>query len=97
MRRARLPVCGGTASPSVVGSVDGTPAEYVAVRGVDRQITRQTLEQRCGLLTLVVGRINGKMSISIVAYQPGGINTKVHLRELAAQTLAEFELSGVID
>ena len=67
------------------------------LRGVDRRITRQALEQRCGILTLVVGRIVGKMSINIVAYQPGGNNSKAHLRELAAQTLAEFELTGVID
>ena len=37
------------------------------------------------------------MSISIVAYQPGGTNSKAQLRELAAKTLAEFELTGVID
>jgi hypothetical protein len=83
--------------PLEIACVDGTPAEYVGLRGVDRRITQELLEQRCGLLTLVVGRVNGKMSISIIAYQPGGTNTKVHLRELAAQTLAEFELSGVVD
>ncbi|ORV42613.1 wax ester/triacylglycerol synthase domain-containing protein [Mycobacterium conspicuum] len=83
--------------PPEIACVDGTPAEYVALRGVDRRITQRTLEERCGLLTLVVGRVVGKMSISIVAYEPGGINTKAHLRELAAQTLAEFELTGVID
>jgi hypothetical protein len=45
----------------------------------------------------VAGRICGKMSISIIAYQPGAENSKPHLRELAADTLAEFGLSGVID
>ena len=80
-----------------VGRPDGTDAEYVMLRGVDRHITRQALEQRRGLLTLVAGRIGGKMSISIVAYQPGGQNSKAHLRELAANTLAEFGLTGVID
>lgn len=83
--------------PPEIACIDGTPAEYVAVRGVDRRVTRQTLEQRCGLLTLVVGRIAGKMSISIVAYQPGGNNSKADLCELAAHTLAEFDLTGVID
>jgi hypothetical protein len=83
--------------PLEIACADGTPAEYVMLRGVDRHITRETLEQRCGLLTLVVGRIAGKMSINIVAYQPGGNNSKVHLRELAAHTLADFELTGVID
>ncbi len=80
-----------------IASIDGTEAEYVMLRGVDRCITQQALEQRRGLLTVVAGRICGKMSISIVAYQPGGENSKPHLRELAAQTLAGFGLTGVID
>jgi hypothetical protein len=46
---------------------------------------------------LVAGRIGGKMSISIIGYRPGGQNSKSHLRELAAKTLAEFDLIGVID
>jgi hypothetical protein len=83
--------------PAEIACADGTPAEYVMLRGIDRHVTRRTLEQRCGLLTLVVGRIVGKMSINIVAYQPGAENSKAHLRELAARTLAEFELTGVID
>jgi hypothetical protein len=83
--------------PPEIACLDGTPAEYMMLRGIDRHITRRTLEQRCGLLTVVVGRVVGKMSINIIAYQPGGTNTKDHLRELATQVLAEFELTGVID
>jgi hypothetical protein len=83
--------------PLEIACVDGTPAEYVMLRGIDRHVTRQTLEERCGLLTLVVGRIVGKMSINIVAYQPGAENSKTHLREVAAHTLADFELTGAID
>ena len=82
---------------SVMGRVDGTDAEYVMLRGVDRHVTRQYLERRGGLLTVLAGRIGGKISITVVAYQPGGQNSKPHLRELAAQTLAEFNLTGVID
>ena len=82
---------------SVMARVDGTDAEYVILRGVDRHVTRQYLERRGGLLTVLAGRIGGKISITVVAYQPGGQNTKPHLRELAAQTLAEFDLTGVID
>jgi hypothetical protein len=80
-----------------MGSVDGTEAGYVILRGVDRHITRRALEQRRGILTLIAGRICAKMSISIIAYQPGGENSKPHLRELAAHTLTEFGLTGVID
>jgi hypothetical protein len=86
----------GDVDPAV-GRADGTDAEYVMLRGVDRYITRQALEQRRGRLTVVAGRIVGKMSITVVAYRPGGKNTKPDLRELAAHTLAEFDLTGVID
>lgn len=85
----------GDVDPAV-GRVDGTEADYVMLRGVDRQVTRQLLEKRRGLLTLVAGRITGKMSISIVAYQPGVENSKPRLRELAAQMLELFDLTGVI-
>ena len=86
----------GDVGPTL-GRVDGTDAEYLMLRGVDRHITRRMLEQRRGLLTLASGRVGGKMSLNIIAYQPGGKNTKADLRELAARTLAEFELTGVIE
>jgi hypothetical protein len=82
---------------SVMARVDGTDAEYVMLRGVDRHVTGQYLERRGGLLTVLAGRIGGKISITVVAYQPGAENSKPRLRELAVQTLAEFELTGVID
>jgi hypothetical protein len=44
----------------------------------------------------VAGRIGGKISIGIVAYQPGSENSKPRLRELAAKALAEFDLTGEI-
>jgi hypothetical protein len=81
----------------VVARADGTDAEYVMLRGVDRHVTRGFLERRGGLLTVLAGRIGGKMSITVVAYQVDAENSKHRLRELAAKTLAEFDLSGVIE
>jgi hypothetical protein len=80
----------------VVARPDGTDAEYVMLRGVDRHVPREYLERRGGLLTVLAGRIGGKISITIVAYQPGKENTKPWLRELVAYTMAEFGLTGVI-
>lgn len=80
-----------------MGSPDGTPAEYTMLRGVDRHVTRGFLEKRPGLLTIVGGRIGGKVSMTIVGYQAGADNTKEQLRALAARTLAEFDLTGVIE
>jgi hypothetical protein len=76
---------------------DGTDAEYVLLRGVDQHVSRQHIERIGGQLVVASGRINGKITIGIVAYQPGGDNSRTYLREVAAKTLAAFELSGVID
>jgi hypothetical protein len=81
----------------VFGRPDGTDAEYVYMRGVDRFVTRNTLEQRQGILTVVAGRISGKISLAVIGYQPGAENSKRWLRELVADTLAEFDLTGVIE
>jgi hypothetical protein len=81
----------------VFGRPDGTDAEYVYMRGVDRFVTRNTLEQRQGILTVVAGRIGGKISLAVIGYQPGAENSKPRLRQLVADTLAEFDLTGVIE
>jgi hypothetical protein len=80
-----------------LGRLDGTDAEYVALRGVDQNVTRRYIERAGGHLALVSARINGRISIGIVGYRVGAENSKARLRELAADTLAEFDLTGVID
>lgn len=80
----------------LVSRIDGTAAEYLILRGVDRRVTREFLENRNGLLTVLAGRVDDKMSISVIAYQPGGPNDKPQLRELVAKALAEFDLVGTI-
>ena len=82
--------------PAEIGRPDGTDAEYVMFRGVDQNVRRADIERAGGQLVLVAGRIAGKISIGIVAYQPGSENSKPSLRELAAQTLADFDLKGEI-
>jgi hypothetical protein len=82
--------------PVDVACLDGTPAELVIMRGVDQHITRQVLEERHGLLTVVCGRLDGKVSMTVVGYQPGAENTKECLRERVTAALAELGLTGVI-
>lgn len=81
--------------PAVLTSVDGTEAEYTAFYGVDQATPRGELEHGDGQLVVVSGRISGKIIIGIVAYQSGAENSKSRLRELTAETLAEFDLTGV--
>ncbi|OBJ05326.1 hypothetical protein A5660_16635 [Mycobacterium alsense] len=76
---------------------DGTEAECVFGRGGIQGVKRHDLERAGGELALWCLRIGGKMCITVAAYRPGKNNSKPELRDLAAHTLAEFDLSGVIE
>jgi len=92
---------------AVVYHLAGTDAEYATVsaalnrlhliRGTTQNVRRQWLERTGGQMVLLSWLISGKIGITVVAYQPGAKNTKPALRELAAHTLAEFDLTGEID
>jgi hypothetical protein len=92
---------------SVMYARAGTDAEYATVSGVvntlhlirvtAQHVARQWLERTGGQIALQSWRMGGKIAITVDAYQPGAENTKPALRELAARTLAEFDLTGEID
>jgi hypothetical protein len=83
----------------VVCLLDGTHCDYGVARGNRQQVTRRWLELTGGQLSVLNLRAPtiGKIFITVLAYQPGAENTKPALRELAARTLAEFDLTGEID
>ncbi|HKP40605.1 hypothetical protein [Mycobacterium sp.] len=95
---AELPVsCSNLGDfPAEIARPDGTDAEYVLVRGVDQNVRRADIERAGGQLVAVAGRIGGKVTVGIIGYQVGAENSKPRLRELAARTLAEFDLTGEI-
>jgi hypothetical protein len=84
---------------SVVGWLDGTHCDYSYARGTRQHATRQWLEKIGGQMQLLSFRtpVLRKIFIHVLAYQPGAENTKPALRELAARTLAEFDLTAEID
>lgn len=83
--------------PPELSRVDGTDAEYVFIRAVDANVTQRDLERSRGQLVVVSGRINGKVSISVEAYEVGAPNSKARLRDLATAILTDFQLTGVIE
>jgi hypothetical protein len=76
---------------------DGTDAECLFFRGIDRRVTREALERRSGLLTVMAGRASGKVCMSVVGYEPGQQNTSVWLRDAVVAVLAEFALTGHVE
>jgi len=82
--------------PDDVTRLDGTPADVVIMRGVDQHVTRRVLEERRGILTVVSGRLAGKVSMTVVGYQPGAANTKEWLRATISASLDELGLTGTL-
>ncbi|APE15212.1 hypothetical protein BOH72_08235 [Mycobacterium sp. WY10] len=77
--------------------LDGTEAERFYFGGVDRNLTLDVLERRRGLMSVMSARLGGRVILPVFRYQPGADNSRARLREAIAKTLAEFELSGVIE
>ena len=83
--------------PPDLARVDGTPAENVFIRALDTNVTLGDLERSRGQLVVVSGRINGKVSVSVEAYQLGAENSKQRVRDEVIATLKEFGLTAEID
>jgi diacylglycerol O-acyltransferase len=82
---------------SATAHADGTKADYVAVRLVEQNLTANSPELASGELYMMSGRICGKLFISFRAYQPGTENARQVLLQKVADTLADFDLTGVIE
>jgi len=80
--------------PPEVTRADGTPAEYLCFRGVDRHVTAENLERRRGIMTVTSGQVAEKMAITVISYQPGMENSAAVLRDAIIETLNEFGISG---
>jgi hypothetical protein len=83
--------------PDEMLRLDGTVAERLYFGGVDRNLSGDVLERRRGLMTVAAARLGGKVILPVMSYQPGADNSRTRLREVMAQTLAEFDLSGAIE
>lgn len=82
----------GDVDPAV-GRPDGTEADSFFVRGVTQHVSRQIVEQVSGMTAASAARIGGTICIAVTAYQ--SVERRL-LGELAAATLAEFNLTGLI-
>lgn len=86
----------GTLPPDLT-NVDGTNAEFLSFRGVDRHASVENLERRRGVMTVTSGQIGDKMTMAVISYQPGMQNTQAELHDVISRTLSEFGLTGVIE
>ncbi|OMC52124.1 hypothetical protein A5745_02210 [Mycobacterium sp. IS-2888] len=83
----------GVVHPAV-NRPDGTNADHFAIRSLSVGMTTGMLHQLGGLLSLLSGRANGRVFISVVAYQPDGVNSEAELQRHISEILGEFSLSS---
>jgi hypothetical protein len=105
MRRMVSVALGGatTSGSSNLGAVnpasnrpDGTDADYFAMRSLVPGATKATVHHTGGLLGLLSGRVHGQVFVSIVAYQPGRLNSNDELQQLVSTVLSEFSLTATV-
>ena len=92
-----------TVGSSNIGAVDpatnrpdGTDADHFAIRSLSARMTTGTLHQLGGLLSLLSGRVNGRVFVSVVAYDPTGTNSDGALQQHVSSILDEFSLASTM-
>ena len=73
---------------------DGTDADYFAVKLLYLGVTKAMVYRLGGLLVLDLGRACGQVFVSVIAYQPGRLNSNDCLRQDLSSALNDFSLTG---
>src|SRR6185312_9392827 len=82
----------GVVNPAV-NRPDGSDADYFAMKSLSSGMTTAMLHQLGGLLSFLSGRTNGRVWVSVVAYQPDGPTTNGALQQQISSTLEDFALT----
>ncbi len=73
---------------------DGTDADYFAMKSLYPGVTRETMQRTNGVLALLSGRLQEKVFVSVLAYEPAGRNSNEGLRQHISNTLGDFSLTA---
>lgn len=79
-----------------ISQADGTPADHLLFRGVDRRVSAGSLTRRGGVLSLMSGTINGEFTLTVVGWQGGTLTTRDELHRLVQTALDEFAITGTL-
>jgi hypothetical protein len=82
--------------PSWVNRPDGTDADYCSARSVYPGMAKATMHRTGGVFGFISGRVNGKVGISVLSYQPGAVNSDAALRQTLSETFAAFSLNATM-
>ena len=83
----------GAVNPAV-NRPDGTDADQFAMKSLSLGMTTAMMHRLGGILSLLSGRADGRVFVSIVAYQPGRANSNDDLQQRVSSVLREFSLTA---
>ncbi|MCV7173944.1 hypothetical protein H7I41_28895 [Mycobacterium manitobense] len=84
------------AAPSIVASPDGTAADYMSLLSVCPGVTKATVQLSNGMMALISAEVNGRVFVSVLAYQPGSVTTNSGLRQTLSLIMDDFALPATI-
>lgn len=80
-----------------VNRPDGTHADYVFCKLAEQRVRPDKVLSTYGQLFLASGRVNEKIFLAVVGYQPDVIESRADLTNLLTETLEDFGMCGVIE
>jgi hypothetical protein len=84
------------AAPSIVNRPDGTDADYISLLSVCPGLTKATVQLSNGLMALISAEVNGRVFVSVLAYQPGRLTSNAQLRHVLSRIMDDFALTATI-
>jgi hypothetical protein len=81
-------------APAAVNQPDGTDASHVALLSRYPGVTKALIDQLGGVLVVHSGATQGRVFVSVLAYQPGRANTNDALQKALSSALNDFALTG---
>lgn len=85
----------GVVPPDILRA-DGTPAQTLLFRGVDRHLPAEVLARRRGVLSVMVGAVGRTLSLTAVGCSPDGNTTGADLRRALGEAAADLGVTGTL-
>jgi diacylglycerol O-acyltransferase / wax synthase len=84
------------AAPSIVNRPDGTDADYISLLVLCPGVTKATVQLSNGMMGLISAEVNGRVFVSVIAYQPGSVTSNDELRQVLSSIMDDFSLTATI-
>ncbi|BBX00269.1 hypothetical protein MMOR_12050 [Mycolicibacterium moriokaense] len=82
--------------PAAANRPDGTEADSFSMRSLYPRVTQGMMHRAGGLMGMLSGRVNGRVFVSVLRYDPAHPCTNEELHDAILRTLAEFSLTATM-